>query len=221
MTHSLLQLTPRLVAISHQPPTILTSVSRSCNESESESESYVTTDGQSASLSWYKAPIQGLRPYSFSVRNTEYVWQLRFWFHGEPSLTRGRVCLLYVPLGFASAVFLGPSPLGLVTIFYCFRFKISLFVASYNSQGHGGGIQPGLHTGSSLISRADQSSSLLPASSQYGHSWHRAPLGPMAIYLFNVKTSVFFSLLRCSSFNKKGGNPLMGWYERCINRFVS
>jgi hypothetical protein len=29
---------------------------------ESESESYVTTDGQSASLSWYKAPIRGLRP---------------------------------------------------------------------------------------------------------------------------------------------------------------
>jgi hypothetical protein len=27
-----------------------------------ESESYVTTDGQSASLSWYKAPIRGLRP---------------------------------------------------------------------------------------------------------------------------------------------------------------
>jgi hypothetical protein len=32
------------------------------SESESESESYVTTDGQSASLSWSKAPIWGLRP---------------------------------------------------------------------------------------------------------------------------------------------------------------
>jgi hypothetical protein len=41
--------------------------------SESESEPYVTTDGQSASLSWYKAPIRGLRPDLFSVRNTEYV----------------------------------------------------------------------------------------------------------------------------------------------------
>jgi hypothetical protein len=30
--------------------------------SESESESYVTTDGQPASLSWNKAPIWGLRP---------------------------------------------------------------------------------------------------------------------------------------------------------------
>jgi hypothetical protein len=30
--------------------------------SESESESYITTDSQSASLSWNKAPIWGLRP---------------------------------------------------------------------------------------------------------------------------------------------------------------
>jgi hypothetical protein len=34
-------------------------------------------------------------------------------FCGTPSLTRGRVCLLYVPLALASAVFFGPSPLGL------------------------------------------------------------------------------------------------------------
>jgi hypothetical protein len=36
----------------------------------SESESYVTTDGQSASLSWYKAPIWGLRPdFYFRTEN--------------------------------------------------------------------------------------------------------------------------------------------------------
>jgi hypothetical protein len=46
-----------------------------------------------------------------------------------------------------------------------------------------------------LLCRAEQSSSLLPATSQHGHSWHRAPLGPMVIYLFNVKTFVFLSLL--------------------------
>jgi hypothetical protein len=34
-----------------------------------------------------------------------------------------------------------------MTIFYCLRFKTSLFVASYDSQGHGGGIRPRLHTG--------------------------------------------------------------------------
>jgi hypothetical protein len=34
-----------------------------------------------------------------------------------------------------------------VTIFYCLRFETSLFVASYDSQGHGGGIGPRLHAG--------------------------------------------------------------------------
>jgi hypothetical protein len=43
--------------------------------------------------------------------------------------------------------FSGPSPVGLVAIFYCLRFETSLFVASYNSQGYGGGIRPRLHTG--------------------------------------------------------------------------
>jgi hypothetical protein len=42
--------------------------------------------------------------------------------------------------------FLGQSPLGLVTIFYSLRFEASLFVASYDSQGYGGGIRPLLHT---------------------------------------------------------------------------
>jgi hypothetical protein len=36
--------------------------------------------------------------------------------------------------------------LELATIFYCLRFETSLFVASYDSQGHGGGIRPRLHT---------------------------------------------------------------------------
>jgi hypothetical protein len=35
--------------------------------------------------------------------------------------------------------FSDPSPLGLATVFYCLRFEISHFVASYDSQGHGGG----------------------------------------------------------------------------------
>jgi hypothetical protein len=33
-----------------------------------------------------------------------------------------------------------------VTIFYCLRFETSLFVASYDSQGYGGGFRPRLHT---------------------------------------------------------------------------
>jgi hypothetical protein len=44
--------------------------------------------------------------------------------------------------------FLGPSPVGLATLFYCLRFETSLFVASYGSQGYCGGIWPRLHMGS-------------------------------------------------------------------------
>jgi hypothetical protein len=37
-------------------------------------------------------------------------------------------------------------------MFYCLRFETSLFVASYDSQVHGGGIRPRLHTGFSRTS---------------------------------------------------------------------
>jgi hypothetical protein len=40
----------------------------------------------------------------------------------------------------------------LVIIFYCLRFETSLFVASYDSQGYGGGIRPILHTLAALVS---------------------------------------------------------------------
>jgi hypothetical protein len=54
-------------------------------------------------------------------------------------------CMCCGPLPAES--FSGPSLLGFGTIFYCLRFETSLFVASYDSQGHGGGIRPRLHTG--------------------------------------------------------------------------
>jgi hypothetical protein len=43
-------------------------LSTALHSSKSESESYVTTDGQSASLSWNKAPTWGLRPDSYYRR---------------------------------------------------------------------------------------------------------------------------------------------------------
>jgi hypothetical protein len=52
-------------------------------------------------------------------------------------------CICCWPLPAQS--FSGPSPLGLATVFYCLRFETSLFVASYDSQGHGGGIRLRLH----------------------------------------------------------------------------
>jgi hypothetical protein len=48
-------------------------------------------------------------------------------------------------LALVRVVSLGSEPLCLVTLFYCLIFEISLFVASYDSQGHGGGIRPSLH----------------------------------------------------------------------------
>jgi hypothetical protein len=54
-------------------------------------------------------------------------------------------CIYWWPL--PAEFFPGPSPLVLATIFYCLRFETSLFVASSDSQGHGGGIRPHLHTG--------------------------------------------------------------------------
>jgi hypothetical protein len=78
---------------------------------ESESESYATTDGQSASLSWYKAPIWVYDQIFIAVRNTEYVGQLRVCWYGALSLTRGRVCRLQLLLVLASAVILGSESL--------------------------------------------------------------------------------------------------------------
>jgi hypothetical protein len=77
---------------------------------ESESESYVTTDGQSASLSWNKAPIWGLRQ--------DFYWR--------------RICRLQLLLTLASAVIIGRGLVEIATIFCCLRFETSLFVASYD-----------------------------------------------------------------------------------------
>jgi hypothetical protein len=72
----------------------------------SESESYVTTDCQSDSLSWNKAPSWGLRPvfnYFLTVAGL-LIWAF--------SLTRGRVCPLHLLLDLPSAVNLGSEFLG-------------------------------------------------------------------------------------------------------------
>jgi hypothetical protein len=85
-----------------------------------------------------------------SARNTEYVWQLHSWFRGAPSLTRERVCLLYVPLALPAQSFSVLVPWDLRPYFTVSDFRL-LFVASYDSQGHGGGIRPRLHTGDCSI----------------------------------------------------------------------
>jgi hypothetical protein len=132
-------------------------------QSQSQSQSHIVTDGQSLSKSWCRAPIWAHDQIFFTV------WHLPSCFCGAPSLTRGRVCHLYMLLALASAVFLGRSPLGLAPIFYCLRFETSLFVASYDSQGHGGGIRPRLHTG-------------------YAYSWFNCPY--KSVYTDRVENTI-------------------------------
>jgi hypothetical protein len=64
------------------------------------------------------------------------VWQLRLCWFGAP-LWREVGCVVYNSCWPSPAQsFSGPSPIGLMAIFYCLRFETSLFVASYDSQCH-------------------------------------------------------------------------------------
>jgi hypothetical protein len=75
------------------------------------------------------------------------VWQLRDCWSCAPSLTRGRVCGLQFLLAFASAVIFGSESRRTRGHILLSQIETTLFVASYDSQGHGGGIPPRLHTG--------------------------------------------------------------------------
>jgi hypothetical protein len=125
------------------------------------SQIYVTTDCQSASLSWCQAPIWGPRPHF-------YCCQLRagpLWREDESVVYN---CCWSSPAQSFSA----PSSAGLMMIFSQIRgspnmegqFPLftsprnrlarlyphvleSLFFASYESQDYGGGIRTRLHTG--------------------------------------------------------------------------
>jgi hypothetical protein len=97
--------------------------------------SYVTTDGQTASLSWNKAPMWGAYDQNFIT-----VRQLRVCWCEALSLTRGRVCRLQFLLVLASAVIFHDHIL-------LFQIRDFLLIASYDLQGFGGGIRPRLHTG--------------------------------------------------------------------------
>jgi hypothetical protein len=65
---------------------------------ESESESYITTDGQSASLSWNKAPFWTYDHIFITIR------QLRVCWCGALCQSRGRVYRLQLILALTSAV---------------------------------------------------------------------------------------------------------------------
>jgi hypothetical protein len=72
---------------------------------QSQSQSYITTDGQPASLSWCQKPIWEPRPI-FPLLSLITFRQLRVCWCRSPSLTRSRVCSFQFLLSIASSAFL-------------------------------------------------------------------------------------------------------------------
>jgi hypothetical protein len=116
----------------------------------------------------FKHPSGAYEQNFITVRQLQVCWC------GTLSLTWGRVCRLQLLLAFASAVILGsksggtrdhilvsqirdsPNLEGQVSVFISHRNRVaqlypqtpgSLFVASYDSQGYGGGIRTRFHGG--------------------------------------------------------------------------
>jgi hypothetical protein len=96
---------------------------------------------------WCQAPIWGVRPDFYYCQDSCGFVDVGLWLWREDGSAVYNCCWPSPAQSFS-----GPSPLGLVTIFYCLRFETSLIVASYDSQGYGGGIRPRLHTVSELNS---------------------------------------------------------------------
>jgi hypothetical protein len=94
---------------------------------QTQSQSYMATDGRLISKSWCRAPLL------FDSYGLVFV--------GRP-LWREDGSLFCICCWPSSA----QSFLDLATIFYCLSFETFPFVPSYDSQGHGGGIGPRFHT---------------------------------------------------------------------------
>jgi hypothetical protein len=91
-------------------------------QSQNQSQSYITTDGQSTSLSWCQAPIWDQRPI-FIFLSLIISRQLWVCWWGAPSLTRGRVCSFQLLLASPAESYLSLSPAGLMAIFYCLNIE--------------------------------------------------------------------------------------------------
>jgi hypothetical protein len=147
----------------------------------SQSYSYVTTDGQSASLCWCQAPIWGLGPdfYHCQIFAGLLMWgalsderagllftiaagprqHSHFWVRARGN--RGHILL--------SQIRDFPNLEGQVPVFISPRNRVahlypqalgSLFVASYDSKGYGGGIRTRLQAGNSYCSLSNSGSPL-------------------------------------------------------------
>jgi hypothetical protein len=144
--------------------------------SQSQSQSHIATDGHSISKFWCRAP-SGAHDQIFC-----YILTVMVLFSGAPSLTKGRsvFCICCWPSPAYS--FSGPSYLRLVAIFYCLRSETSLFVTSYDSQGHGGGIRNRLQTGTEYFKVKVKVKVMLRLTVQSASlSWNKAPIWDLRI----------------------------------------
>jgi hypothetical protein len=157
-------------------------------------------------MSWCRAPS---------------VWQLRSWFCGAPSLTRGRVCVLCMLLALASAVFLGSESLGtrdhiLLSQIWDFPFRRLLRLA----ESRWGYSTPPPHgfravsVSQSYITTDGQSASL---------SWNKAPirgLRPDLCYCQTFRGLFMSSLYRLRTDNTENtihviSNQRVHWRADC------
>jgi hypothetical protein len=133
------------------------------------------TDGHSASLSWNKAHIWGLRP-DFYYSQT--VTCLLMW----SALSYEKTVLSFtIAAGLASAVILGSESHGTRGHILLSPIRDFLFVASYDSQGYGGDIRPHQHSRSSHIAPEPQ----------------RTPLATYLLLLHDVTANVTRSTAAC------------------------
>jgi hypothetical protein len=121
----------------------------------SQSQSYLTTDGQSACLSWCQTTIRARDQFVFLLEI--FFRQLRVCYFVAPSLMRGRVCNLLLLLVLASAVPQDSRPYLIVPILenpptwnrnrVAQIYLLALGSLSATSYDYGGGILSRLHTG--------------------------------------------------------------------------
>jgi hypothetical protein len=171
-----------LIFIFHRSHQISVEYLLSQSQSQSQSQSYVTTEGQPASLSRNKAPICGLWPDFYYLCDSYGLDLVRrpLW---------GQVGSIFCNCSWSSPAqsFLGPSAVGLVTIFCCLKFETSLFFASYDSQGHGGGIRPRLHTGQHLLTYFSHTYKV-PAEEHRKHRFHGFFVSSIPCWFIDVVT---------------------------------
>jgi hypothetical protein len=179
-------------AIFSQPPL------QNSTHSESESESELLYDWPFTTNQF----IVASSPLRLTISNFFQLNPDSYSPYVTSSLTKGWVCRLQFLLALASAVTLGsesrgnhdhilqsqfrdsPNLEGQVPVFIFPRNRVarlypqaldSLFVASYDSQGYGGGIRARLHTGSNWLQSQSQNYFTTGGLSQISSSWRQAP----------------------------------------------